>query len=243
MNVSCLFTFWYSCQLFVYILVPLSAVCLHLWYHFQHTYVNFWRENSQLFVNIARYARNIVKWNFFGWFSNTVWKLDFVKSKFCSAQLLLVYDQRRKSLKERRPWRPIVAISPFLWVGKGSFLREFGLANATEELSRRGMIKTDLPCTTDAVTQLHLFHVLCCRIRTRNQEENRAFFFSITRKGHRKYQKKQPHFVWKSPKMSHLYSSILAFSTNFCPIKIDLSGNMQASGFLKLAKVDYFWHF
>ena len=106
---------------------------------------------------------------------------------------LLVYDQRRKSLKERRPWRPIVAISPFLWVGKGSFLREFGLANATEELSRRGMIKTDLPCTTDAVTQLHLFHVLCCRIRTRNQEEqNRAFFFSITRKGHRSIRKTQP---------------------------------------------------
>ena len=84
-----------------------------------------------------------------------------------------------------------MAISPFLWVGKGSFLREFGLANATEELSRRGMIKTDLPCTTDAVTQLHLFHVLCCRIRTRNQEEqNRAFFFSITRKGHRSIRKK-----------------------------------------------------
>ena len=123
------------------------------------------------------------------------WKLDFVKSKFCSARLLLVYDQRRKSLKERRPWRPIVAISPFLWVGKGSFLREFGLANATEELSRRGMIKTDLPCTTDAVTQLHLFHVLCCRIRTRNQEENRAFFFSITRKGHRSIRKTQPDYT------------------------------------------------
>ena len=115
----------------------------------------------------------------------------------------LVYDQRRKSLKERRPWRPIVAISPFLWVGKGSFLREFGLANATEELSRRGMIKTDLPCTTDAVTQLHLFHVLCCRIRTRNQEENRAFFFSITRKGHRKYQKNPARLtVFENPRES-----------------------------------------
>ena len=35
---------------------------------------------------------------------------------------------------------------------------------------------------------------------------------------------------------------ILAFSTNFRPIKIDLSGNTfwpQASGFQKLAKVDH----
>ena len=40
--------------------------------------------------------------------------------------------------------------------------------------------------------------------------------------------------VWKSPKMSHLNFRILSFSTNFCPIKIDLSGNTvwpQASGF------------
>ena len=39
---------------------------------------------------------------------------------------------------------------------------------------------------------------------------------------------------------------ILAFSTNFCPTKSDLSGNTvwpQASGFQKLAKMDHFWHF
>ena len=39
---------------------------------------------------------------------------------------------------------------------------------------------------------------------------------------------------------------ILAFSTNFCPIKIDMSGNTvwpQASCFQKLAKMDHFWHF
>ena len=39
---------------------------------------------------------------------------------------------------------------------------------------------------------------------------------------------------------------ILAFSTNFCPIKTDLSGNTvwpQASGFQKLAKMDHFWPF
>ena len=38
----------------------------------------------------------------------------------------------------------------------------------------------------------------------------------------------------------------LAFSTSFCPIKTDLSGNTvwpQASGFQKLAKMDHFWHF
>ena len=39
---------------------------------------------------------------------------------------------------------------------------------------------------------------------------------------------------------------ILAFSTNFCPIKVDLSGNTvwpQASVFQNLAKMDHFWHF
>jgi len=41
-------------------------------------------------------------------------------------------------------------------------------------------------------------------------------------------------------------SSILAFSTNFCPFKTDLSGNTvwpQASGFQKLAKMHHFLHF
>ena len=55
-----------------------------------------------------------------------------------------------------------------------------------------------------------------------------------------------PHIVWKLLKMSHLNYLILAFSTNFCPIKTDLSGNTvwpQASGFQKLAKMDHFWHF
>ena len=54
------------------------------------------------------------------------------------------------------------------------------------------------------------------------------------------------HIVWKLLKMSHLNFWFLAFSTNFCPIKIDLSGNTvwpQASGFQKLAKMDYFWRF
>ena len=39
---------------------------------------------------------------------------------------------------------------------------------------------------------------------------------------------------------------MLAFSTNFCIIKSDLSGNavwQQASDFQKLAKRDHFWHF
>ena len=39
---------------------------------------------------------------------------------------------------------------------------------------------------------------------------------------------------------------ILAFSTNFCPIKTDISGNTvwpQASGFQKLAKMHHFGHF
>ena len=54
------------------------------------------------------------------------------------------------------------------------------------------------------------------------------------------------HSVWKLLKMSHLNFWILAFSSNFCPLKIDLSGNTvwpQASGFQKLAKMHHFWHF
>ena len=49
------------------------------------------------------------------------------------------------------------------------------------------------------------------------------------------------HNVWKLLKMSHLNCWILAFSTNFCPIKSDLSGNTvwpQASGFQIVAKID-----
>ena len=45
--------------------------------------------------------------------------------------------------------------------------------------------------------------------------------------------------------MSHLNFLVLACSTNFWPIKIDMSGNTvwpQASGFQKLAKMD-FWRF
>ena len=46
--------------------------------------------------------------------------------------------------------------------------------------------------------------------------------------------------------MLHLNVWTLAFSTNFCPIKTDLSGNtvwQQASPFQKLAKMDNFCHF
>ena len=55
-----------------------------------------------------------------------------------------------------------------------------------------------------------------------------------------------PHTVGKLQKMSHFNFWILAFSTNFCPIKRDLSGNSvwpQALGFQKLAKMTNFWHF
>ena len=46
--------------------------------------------------------------------------------------------------------------------------------------------------------------------------------------------------------MSHLNFPILAFSTNFCPIKSDLSGNTdwrQASGFKNTPKRTIFWQF
>ena len=49
--------------------------------------------------------------------------------------------------------------------------------------------------------------------------------------------------VWKLLKMSYLDFSILAFSTNFCPFKIDLSGNTVWPLFSKLAKIDHFLHF
>ena len=47
------------------------------------------------------------------------------------------------------------------------------------------------------------------------------------------------NIVWKLLKMSHLNFWILAFSTNFCPIKIDLSGNTVWTQ----RKIDHFWHF
>ena len=50
------------------------------------------------------------------------------------------------------------------------------------------------------------------------------------------------HSVWKILKMSHFSFSILTFSTNFCNIKNDLSGN-TVWGFQKVAKMGYFWHF
>ena len=51
------------------------------------------------------------------------------------------------------------------------------------------------------------------------------------------------HIIWKLLKMSHLKFWILAFSSNFCPFKTDLSGNTvwpQTSGFQKLAKLTIF---
>ena len=45
---------------------------------------------------------------------------------------------------------------------------------------------------------------------------------------------------------NHPKCRILAFSINFCTIKIELSGNTvwpQASGFQKLVKIDHFWPF
>ena len=54
------------------------------------------------------------------------------------------------------------------------------------------------------------------------------------------------HSVWKSPKMSHLSFFNFGISTNFCPIKTDLSGNTdwpQALGFQKLAKNEPFLAF
>ena len=54
------------------------------------------------------------------------------------------------------------------------------------------------------------------------------------------------HSVWKSPKMSHLQFFNFGISTNFCPIKSDLSGFTvwpQASYFQKLAKIAHFWPF
>ena len=78
-------------------------------------------------------------------------------------------------------------------------------------------------------------------------------FLRITRKSVQNKNWKQSqtkHFfiqnVWKSPKISHLSFSILAFSTNICPIKIDLSGTTvwpQVSSLKKVVKIDYFWLF
>ena len=69
----------------------------------------------------------------------------------------------------------------------------------------------------------------CCqRLLRMMHTHNRTLFspFSFT----------ASHIVWKLLKMSQLNFWILAFSTNFCPIKTDLSGNTvwpQASDFQK----------
>ena len=49
--------------------------------------------------------------------------------------------------------------------------------------------------------------------------------------------------AWKSPKMSQSIFAIWAFSSNFCPIKVGLSGNtvwLQASGSQKSPKLTIF---
>ena len=86
------------------------------------------------------------------------------------------------------------------------------------------------------------------------------FLLGLEPKNERKSQKKLTWVKWRFfpifgakiqvfkniPKCRIWIFSILAFSTNFCPIKTDLSGNTvwpQASGFQKLAKMDHFWHF
>ena len=52
------------------------------------------------------------------------------------------------------------------------------------------------------------------------------------------------HSVWKLLKMSHLNISILAFSTNLCPIKLDLSGNtVNIARFARNVKCDFFCDF
>ena len=51
------------------------------------------------------------------------------------------------------------------------------------------------------------------------------------------------HIVWKLLKMSHLTSSTIVFSTNFCPIKMTSLVTLffpQALSFQKLAKIDHF---
>ena len=59
---------------------------------------------------------------------------------------------------------------------------------------------------------------------------------------HQEFETPSRHSVWKSPKMSHLNFWILAFSTNFCPNKIDLSDNTQnvnVSRFARYVEYDF----
>ena len=49
------------------------------------------------------------------------------------------------------------------------------------------------------------------------------------------------HIVWKSSKNVSFRFSILAFLTNFCLIKVGISGNTVFKN--KLAKIEYFGHF
>ena len=76
---------------------------------------------------------------------------------------------------------------------------------------------------------------------------NCGIWFSISTWIHSKTQIQLLHFLSFYTLFENCSKCrILAFSTNFCPIKTDQSGNTvwpQASGFQKLAKMNHFWHF
>ena len=101
-------------------------------------------------------------------------------------------------------------------------------------------IKTYFVCTKPHITSLDIFLTLLAllilspsyQITTQRRQWDLFSNFQLLCTLFKNYPKCR---IW-----------ILAFSTNFCPIKTDLSGNtvwQLASGFQKLAKMDHFCHF
>ena len=87
----------------------------------------------------------------------------------------------------------------------------------------------------------YMYYFTVCENRSKKSHltkwrEKRALWFTLL-KG----------IVFKTHSKCRIWIfGILAFSTNFCPIKTDTCGNTiwpQASAFQKLAKMDHFWHF
>ena len=96
--------------------------------------------------------------------------------------------------------------------------------------------------TTHPKSRLFSYIYVCISVFTKNEFIELQFFLRwnsiwilmILLRTPKNQEIKWLHCVWKLQKMSHLTFSILVFFTNFCPIKIDLSGNTtwpQASGF------------
>ena len=133
-----------------------------------------------------------------------------------------IHLQKRKKNLSLEDWRAWVAHLTFQHVWKALYCRFSSLLRPQAEYPRSSLKfwrRIQRP-DSEAVVQV-------------------SFSVTISHQTHQTKRRLTQVWVWvlqnikllrsvsvrKSPKMSHLKVPILAFSSNFCPIKIDLSGN------------------